>query len=124
MTYDKNNIFARIIRGEISSKKVYEDDSVLAIEDITPAAPVHILIMPKGEYVSFDDFIVGATQDKITHFFKAVNTVAKIMKVDANGYRLITNHGRDASQSVAHFHVHLLGGRALGGLLPGDTKER
>lgn len=124
MTYDKNNIFARIIRGEIPGKKVFEDENVLAIEDIAPAAPVHVLIMPKGEYVSFDDFSSKASPDKIVHFFKAIGTIAKMLKVDANGYRLIANHGKDASQSVAHFHVHLIGGRALGALLPGDQYIR
>lgn len=124
MTYDKNNIFARIIRGEISCEKIYEDDSILAIEDIEPAAPVHVLIMPKGEYVSFDDFSIMAKPDKIAHFFKIVGQIAKMLKVDASGYRLIANHGHNASQSVAHFHIHLLAGRPLGGLLPGDHLHR
>ncbi len=124
MTYDKNNIFARIIRGEISSKKIYEDEFVLAIEDIAPAAPVHVLIMPKGDFISFDDFAVKAGTKTMTHFFQVITIVARMMKVDVSGYRLIMNHGHNASQSVAHFHVHLIGGKPLGGLLPGDDKAR
>lgn len=124
MTYDKNNIFARIIRGEIPGKKIYEDEFVLAIEDIAPAAPVHVLVMPKGDYVSFDDFTIHAEPEIVTHFFKTITVIAKQLKVNENGYRLIANHGRNASQSVPHFHVHLIGGRALGGLLPGDIHDR
>lgn len=124
MEYDKNNIFARIIRGEIPGKKIYEDKFVLAIEDIQPAAPVHILVMPKGEYVSFDDFCTLADASTTAHFFRVIAIIAKKMNIHENGYRLITNHGKDASQSVPHFHVHLLGGKALGGLLPGDAHHR
>ena len=124
MAYDKNNIFARIMRGEIPGKKVFEDDRVLAIEDIAPAAPVHMLIMPKGEYVSFDDFTRHAPPELQAHFFKAVTEIARKMGVDKSGYRLIANHGADASQSVPHFHMHLIGGRGLGGLLPGDAQAR
>jgi diadenosine tetraphosphate (Ap4A) HIT family hydrolase len=119
MAYDKNNIFARIIRGEMQAKKIYEDEFVLAIEDIAPAAPSHVLIMPKGNYSSFDDFSTHADPKTVAHFFKTVASIAEKLKLQESGYRLITNHGADASQSVAHFHVHLLGGRALGGLLPG-----
>lgn len=124
MAYDKNNIFARIIRGEIPGKKIYEDEFVLAIEDIAPAAPAHALVMPKGEYVSFDDFSVRADAKTVVHFFKAITDIARKLNLQDSGYRLITNHGSNALQSVPHFHVHLLGGRTLGGLLPGDTKER
>lgn len=124
MEYDKNNIFARIIRGEIPCKKIYEDESVLAIEDVAPAAPAHALIMPKGDYVSFDDFTRNTTPETVAYFFTTIATIARILKLEESGYRLITNHGSDASQSVPHFHVHLLGGRALGGLLPGDLHAR
>ncbi len=124
MSYDSSNIFARIIRGEIPGKKVYEDEFALAIHDISAAAPVHVLVLPKGEYVSFDDFSAHAPAALVTGFFKAIGTVAKQLGVDKSGYRLIANHGSDASQSVPHFHVHILGGRALGGLLPGDTHVR
>jgi diadenosine tetraphosphate (Ap4A) HIT family hydrolase len=124
MTYDTNNVFAKIIRGEIPGRKVLEDDQVLAIHDIAAAAPVHVLVMPKGEYVSFDDFARNAPPEIQAHFFKAITEVARKTGVEKTGYRLITNHGADASQSVPHFHMHLIGGRALGGLLPGDPLAR
>jgi diadenosine tetraphosphate (Ap4A) HIT family hydrolase len=122
--YDTNNIFAKIIRGDIPSKKVYEDDTVLAFHDITPAAPVHVLVVPKGEYVSILDFTQKAGAEEVGRFFARVNKIADKLGVAQTGYRLLTNHGADASQSVPHFHVHILGGRALGGLLPGDKNTR
>ncbi len=124
MTYDTNNVFAKILRGEIPAKKVYEDESVLAFHDISAAAPVHVLVIPKGEYVSFDDFTQRADADIIATFFKTVQKIADSLGVAGSGYRLITNHGAHASQSVPHFHVHILAGRALGGLLPGDVLAR
>ena len=124
MAYDKNNIFAKIIRNEIPSKKVYEDDDVLAFHDIAQAAPVHIIVIPKGEYISFDDFTRDASVDEIASFFKKVQLIAKEQGADKEGYRVITNHGKHASQSVPHFHVHIIGGRHLGALLPGDKVER
>lgn len=124
MPYDSNNIFAKIIRKEIPADVVYEDKHVLAFRDITPAAPAHILVIPKGEYVSFDDFMQHATADEVAYFFLKVQEIAASIGVDKSGYRLITNHGKDASQSVPHFHVHILGGRALGGLVPGDANVR
>ncbi len=120
MSYDKNNIFARILRGEIPSKKVYEDDAVLAFHDIAQAAPVHVVVIPKGEYISFDDFVRDAGVDEIANFWKKVQVIAGELGVVEDGYRIITNHGRNASQSVPHFHVHIIGGRALGALLAGD----
>ncbi len=122
--YDKNNIFARILRGEIPAKKAYEDEAVLAFHDIAPAAPVHVLVIPKGGYVSFDDFAAKASPAVVSEFFGKVRAIAGALGVDKTGYRLITNHGADASQSVPHFHVHILGGRPLGGLLPGDPLNR
>ncbi len=117
MSYDRDNIFAKILRGDIPANTAYEDDAVLAFHDITPAAPVHVLVIPKGEYVSFDDFMQQAGAEKVAAFFTTVQQVAARLGVDRTGYRLITNHGADASQSVPHFHVHILGGRALGELL-------
>jgi diadenosine tetraphosphate (Ap4A) HIT family hydrolase len=117
MKYDQNNIFAKIIRGEIPANKVYEDDSVVAFHDVQPAAPTHILVIPKGEYISFDDFIHKASKQEIAEFFLVVRTIARDFGVKESGYRLITNHGADAEQSVPHFHVHLLGGKKLGPLL-------
>ena len=124
MTYDPNNIFAKILRGEIPNKTVYEDEHVLAFADISPAAPVHVLVIPKGKYCSFDDFMAHASAEEAARFFATVRKIAHEQGLVENGYRLITNHGADASQSVPHFHVHIMGGRPLGGLLPGDTEAR
>ncbi len=124
MNYDDNNVFARIIRKEIPCNIVYEDDAILAFHDVSPAAPVHILIVPKAPYVSFDGFVQYAGADSVAHFFTVVQKVAVMMQIDASGYRLITNHGTQAAQSVPHFHVHLLGGRFLGGLLTDDKEVR
>lgn len=118
MSYDANNIFAKIIRGEIPCKKVYEDAFAFAFYDIKPDAPVHVLVLPKGEYVSFDDFVQHASPEQVQGFFVAIQKIAVQLGVAGSGYRLITNHGADASQSVFHFHVHLLAGKQLGGLLP------
>lgn len=118
MTYDTNNVFAKILRGEIPSQKIHEDRFCIAFNDIAPAAPVHVLVIPKGEYVSFNDFATKASAEFVHGFFQSVQTIASTLGLDANGYRLVTNHGADASQSVHHFHVHILGGRSLGALLP------
>jgi diadenosine tetraphosphate (Ap4A) HIT family hydrolase len=112
-TYDDTNIFARILRGEIPCKKIYEDEFVLAFHDITPQAPVHALVIPKGNYTSFADFGATASPAQITGFFRAVALVAKQLGVEESGYRLISNAGPDSQQSVAHFHMHILGGRPL-----------
>jgi histidine triad (HIT) family protein len=118
MPYDSNNIFARILRDEIPCKKVYEDDFVLAFEDIAPAAPVHVLVIPKGEYTSFHDFAASAPMETVQGFFAGVQKVADQLGVEERGYRIISNHGADAGQMVPHFHVHILAGRPLGKLLP------
>jgi histidine triad (HIT) family protein len=118
MAYDTDNIFAKIMRGEIPCKKVYEDDYAFAFEDIAPAAPVHVLVIPKGEYTSFNDFATNAPADLVKGFFASVQHVAAQLGVIQSGYRLITNHGADASQTVHHFHVHILAGKAMGALLP------
>jgi diadenosine tetraphosphate (Ap4A) HIT family hydrolase len=118
MVYDKNNVFAKILRGEIPCKAVYEDEFALAFHDIAPDAPTHVLVLPKGEYISFDDFCQTAPADFIAGFFRAVQKVADKIGVCENGYRIISNHGAEASQSVHHFHVHILGGKNLGRLLP------
>ena len=117
MAYDKNNIFARILRGEIPCKKVYEDTFALAFEDIAPAAPVHVLVIPKGEYASLHDFASGAPKDMVSGFFDSVTKVAAQLGLEDSGYRIISNHGPDASQTVHHFHVHICGGRTMGKLL-------
>jgi diadenosine tetraphosphate (Ap4A) HIT family hydrolase len=117
MSYDSNNIFAKIIRGEIPCNKVYEDEAVLAFHDISSAAPVHVLVVPKGEYISFDDFAVKSSAEAVKDFFAKVRQIANEQGVAESGYRLVTNHGDDASQTVKHFHVHILGGKPLGGLV-------
>lgn len=124
MPYDTTNIFARIIRGEIPCRQVYQDDHVLAFEDVSPAAPVHVLVVPKGEYVSFDDFTTHAGADAVARFFATIGTIARQLGVDKTGYRLITNHGAHAHQTVPHFHVHILGGKPLGELLGSDGLQR
>jgi len=107
--YDTNNIFAKIIRGEIPCDKVYEDDKILAFNDINPKAPVHILVIPKGEYRSFDDFIAKASKEEVIYFFKKVQEIAKKKGVSKSGYRIVANHGKKAGQIVFHFHIHILG---------------
>ena len=115
--YDATNIFARILRGEIPAKKIFENDFALAFHDINPQAPLHVLIIPKGDYVSFADFTASATEAEIAGFFRAVGTVAKELGLEAPGYRLLANMGEHAGQEVPHFHVHLFGGRVLGRML-------
>ena len=117
MAYDRNNVFARILRGEIPCKKVYEDEHVLAFHDINPQAPVHILVVPKGAYVSLDDFSAQASAAEITAFTRAVGAIARAQGVDRSGYRILANHGGDAHQEVPHFHVHIFGGRQLGRMI-------
>jgi histidine triad (HIT) family protein len=115
--YDHSNVFARIIRGEIPAKKIYEDASVLAFEDNSPSAPVHVIVVPKGEYTSFQHFTETAGAAEVGAFFITVDTIAKQLGIDQNGFRLVTNNGADAGQTVPHFHVHILAGEPLGGLL-------
>ena len=117
MAYDQSNIFARILRGEIPCDKVHEDEHALAFRDINPQAPVHILVIPKGEYVSFADFATKAPAAMVAGFFKTVAEVAAGQGLVGPGYRLLANHGADAHQEVPHFHVHLFGGRPLGPML-------
>lgn len=114
--YDENNIFAKIIRGEIPCDEVYQDDYVLSFRDVNPAAKLHILVVPKAEFVSFDDFMQKESAENITKFFSTVQKIAGRLGVDKSGYRLITNHGEDGNQSVPHFHVHILAGEKLKGL--------
>jgi diadenosine tetraphosphate (Ap4A) HIT family hydrolase len=118
MTYDRNNIFARILRGEIPCNKVCENEHVLAFHDISPQSPTHVLVIPKGEYVSFDDFSRNASAEEITALVRAVGQIAREQGVAESGYRILANTGVAAHQEVPHFHVHLFGGRDLGGMLP------
>jgi diadenosine tetraphosphate (Ap4A) HIT family hydrolase len=118
MAYDRNNVFARILRGEIPCNKVYEDEHVLAFHDISPQAPNHVLVIPKGEYVSFDDFSAKASADEIAALVRALGNIAREQGVAETGYRILANTGPAAHQEVPHFHMHLFGGRDLGGMLP------
>jgi diadenosine tetraphosphate (Ap4A) HIT family hydrolase len=117
MSYDPQNIFAKILRGEIPCDKVFENDHALAFNDIGPQAPVHVLIIPKGDYLSSTDFFSKASAEEIAGFMRAVHAVAEKTDVLDSGYRLIANAGPDSHQEVPHFHVHLVGGRPLGPLL-------
>jgi len=118
--YDDNNVFAKILRGEIPCKKVYEDAHALAFHDINPQAPVHVLVVPKGKYVSWDDFSEKAKPDEIAGFVRAVGHVARELKLDVPGYRLLANIGADGGQEVPHLHIHIFGGRKLGPMLRRD----
>lgn len=115
--YDPNNIFAKILRGEIPCDKVYEDDFALAFHDINPQAPVHVLVIPKGEYVSMADFSDRAAPEEIAGFFRAVGKVARKLELEEGGYRILANHGANAHQEVPHFHMHIFGGTKLGRMI-------
>jgi histidine triad (HIT) family protein len=115
--YDDSNIFARILRGEIPAKTVYEDEHVLAFHDINPLAPTHILVIPKGPYVSWDDFSERASDEEIGAFVRAVGSIARDEGLVSDGYRLLANVGPNSGQEVPHLHVHIFGGRTLGPML-------
>ena len=117
LPYDDENIFAKILRGEIPCGKVFEDEWALAFHDINPQAPLHILVIPKGAYVSWDDFSARASDAEIAGFIRAVGTVARDQGLVAPGYRLLANTGLDSHQEVPHLHVHVFAGRKLGPLL-------
>lgn len=117
MAYDRNNVFARILRGELPCTKVYEDEHVLAFLDINPLAPTHVLVIPKGEYVSLDDFAAKASAAEHSAMIRALGQIAKERGVTEAGHRIIANSGADGHQEVPHFHVHLFGGRDLGRML-------
>ena len=117
MAYDDGNVFARILRGEIPCKKVYEDAHVLAFHDIRPQTPVHILVIPKGRYVSLDDFAANASDAEIAALVRALARLAREAGVEASGYRVLANNGRDAHQEVPHLHFHLFGGKNLGRMI-------
>ena len=117
--YDPSNIFARILRGEIPNRTAYEDEHALAFHDINPQAPVHILVIPKGPYVSWDDFSERASAEEIAGFVRAVGKVARDQGLVEPGYRLLANVGGHGGQEVPHLHVHIFGGKALGPMLAG-----
>ena len=116
--YDNTNIFARILRGEIPSRKVHEDEWSLAFHDINPQAPTHILVIPKGPYCSFADFSSSASPEEIAGFIRAVGKIAKDLGLETPGYRILANMGEHGGQEVPHFHVHLFAGRPLGRMIP------
>tara|TARA_R110001592_G_scaffold29350_8_gene106583 strand:- start:2733 stop:3095 length:363 start_codon:yes stop_codon:yes gene_type:complete len=118
-TYDENNIFAKILKGDIPCDRVYEDDHVLAFNDIAPQAPVHILVIPKRKYVSIDDFGANAPAAEIKAFFSAVAKIAQAKGITDKGFRSIANTGLHGGQEVPHFHMHLLGGKAIGAMVSG-----
>ena len=115
--YDAQNIFARILRGELPAKTVLETEHSLAFHDIAPLAPIHVLVIPKGAYVSWDDFSAKAGDAEIADFARAVGEVARIVGADTQGYRLLANSGKRAGQEVPHLHVHVFGGQPLGPML-------
>lgn len=117
MSYDSNNIFARILRGEIPCHKVYEDEHALAFTDINPQAPTHVLVIPKGAYATQASFATEASEAEIAAFEKAVAKVPEVLGLSEEGYRLIVNTGSNGGQEVPHYHVHILGGKSLGPML-------
>ena len=114
MAYDPNNIFAKILKGEIPCDRVDENQYTLSFKDINPKAPHHVLVIPKKAYTCFDDFTANASPEEISEFFQAVGRVARILNLDEAGYRIIMNKGSDGGQEVDHFHAHILGGKPMG----------
>lgn len=117
--YDDQNIFAKILRGEIPNSTVYEDDHVLAFRDITPKAPTHILVIPKGAYISIDDFGANGSAEEIKAFYAAVDKIVKQENLAESGFRCIANTGLNGGQEVPHFHLHILGGKKIGPMVAG-----
>ncbi len=117
LPYDDQNVFAKILRGEIPNRTVYEDEWALAFHDINPQAPTHVLVIPKGAYVSWDDFSAQAPAEEIAGFVRAVGHVARSLDLVEPGYRLLANIGQNGHQEVPHLHVHLFGGKPLGPML-------
>lgn len=115
--YDDGNIFARILRGELPAKTIHEDEWAVAFHDIAPQAPIHVLVIPRGRYVSLADFAGKASEGEIAGFWRAVAKVARDLGLEQPGYRILSNMGENAGQEVPHFHVHLFGGRPLGRML-------
>jgi diadenosine tetraphosphate (Ap4A) HIT family hydrolase len=115
--YDDRNVFAKILRGEIPCRKVFEDEHALAFEDINPQAPVHVLVIPKGAYVSWDDFSARGSEAEIAGLVRAVGQVAREAGLVAPGYRVLVNTGLDSHQEIPHLHVHVFAGRPLGPML-------
>lgn len=117
MAYDKNNIFAKILRGEIPCNKIYENEHTFAFHDVNPQTPIHALVIPKGEYVSMVDFSENASEAEISSLFKTVTKVARELGVENNGYRILSNIGDNANQEVKHLHIHIFGGCDVGAMI-------
>ena len=117
MAYDDSNIFAKILRGELPCDKVYEDEYTLAFHDINPQAPVHVLVIPKGKYTSFDDFSATASDEELLGFDRSVGRIARDLGLVDTGYRILANHGEAAGQIVPHYHLHIFGGGDLGPMI-------
>jgi histidine triad (HIT) family protein len=122
--YDDNNIFAMILRGDIPNKTVYEDDHALAFHDINPQAPIHVLVIPKGKYISMADFTANASADEIAGFWRAVGKTTEALGLVEPGYRLLANHGPHSHQEVPHLHVHILAGKFVGPMLMRDWEGK
>ena len=116
MSYDKNNIFAKILKGEIPCKKVFENEYVLSFHDINPQKKIHVLVVPKGEYIDLDDFVSKASDKEIVEINKAITHIVNMLKISnkEGGYRVLSNIGRDGGQEVPHFHYHIFGGEKIG----------
>jgi len=119
MTYDDKNVFAKILRGEIPSKKIYEDEFVLAFHDAFPKAPVHALIIPKGPYIDIDDFNSNASDAEILALSRAIPKVVDALELGNKGFRTIANAGANGGQEVPHFHLHIIGGKVIGPMVQG-----
>jgi len=116
-TYDPQNVFAKILRDEIPSRRVFENEYAIAFHDIAPVAPIHVLVIPRGAYISWADFSARASDAEIAGFVRAVGQVARDLGLEAPGYRLLANMGEDSGQEVPHLHVHIFGGRRMGLML-------
>lgn len=115
--YDKENVFIKIINRGVDAEFVYEDDKIVAFHDTNPVAPVHVIVIPKGEYIDYADFVSKASGDELKYFFRKINDIASSLGLGDDGYRLITNKGTKSGQTVFHFHFHIIGGKRLNGLI-------
>ena len=121
MSYNPNNVFAKIISSEMPCDEIYQDDFCLAFNNLHPTAPIHVLVIPKGHYINFDDFCLRGQDNEINGFFKGVTaTLNKLNLINKDGYRLITNAGENGLQTINHFHIHILAGEKLGPLVVKD----
>ncbi len=122
--YDKNNIFAKFLNGEIKVQKIYEDEYAIAFYDINPQAPIHVLVIPKGEFSSFDDFSANASDQEIAGYIRAIGKVSRNLKIEKDGYRLLVNVGMNAGQEVPHLHTHVFAGTKLGKMISVDNSSK